>query len=335
MKLDRFGILRFAIVPIMALALSGLALGQDNNRASQQRDRASVQYNDRASQQRDTGQQRDTSQQRDSDVRPYDRMVSSGQKVTVKGIIIRRDADTFSVADDVTGRETVIVLTNGTSVRSKGGFLRFGKDYEVTSLLRGLRVEVEGRGNQNGQLVADKVRFDTNDLKYAKVVDSRVVPVEDATRHLSGQVEEVNELSKGAHERISALDDYAVQDSVTCLFAVNSADLSPSDRAQLDQLAAKATTTKGYVIEVAGYTDSTGSIQLNRALSQARADSVVRYLQENHDIPLRRMITPFGYGMTRPVADNGSADGRRQNRRVEVKILVSKGMTNSARSTSE
>jgi outer membrane protein OmpA-like peptidoglycan-associated protein len=327
----------------MALAISGLALGQDNTRASQQRypgqdntrasqqrDTAGVQYNDRASQQRDTGQQRD------SDVRPYDRMVSSGQKVTVKGIIIRRDADTFSVADDATGRETVIILTNGTSVRSKGGFLRFGKDYEVTNLLRGLRVEVEGRGNQNGQLVADKVRFDTNDLKYAKVVDSRVVPVEDATRHLSGQVEEVNELSKGAHERISALDDYTVQDSVTCLFAVNSSELSPSDRLQLDQLASKAATTKGYVIEVAGYTDSTGSIALNRALSQDRADAVVRYLQENHDIPLRRMITPFGYGMTRPVADNGSVEGRRQNRRVEVKILVSKGMTgsSSARSTS-
>src|SRR5262252_3534895 len=195
MKLDRFGISRFAILVLMALALNASALGQGKNSKSQSRD---------------TG------------ARPFDRRLSSGQEAKVKGIITRRDADTFSIAEDASGAETVVLLTDRTSVRSKGGFLRFGKDYDVTNLLRGLRVEVEGRGNQTGQLVADKVRFDTNDLKYAKVVDSRVVPVEDATRHLSGQVEEVNELSKGAHERISALDDYVVQDSVTVLFAVNS-----------------------------------------------------------------------------------------------------------------
>jgi len=306
MTRDRIGISRFAILILMALALNAAAPGQISNRASQSPD---------------TG------------VRPYDRRISNGQKAKVKGIIIRRDADTFSVADDTSGTETVVLLTAGTSVKSKGGFLRWGKDYDVTSLLRGLRVEVEGHGNQNGQLVADKVRFDSGDLKTAKVVDSRVAPVEEANRHLSGQVEEANELSKaarnearGAHERISALDDYTVQDSVTVLFRVNSAVLSPSERASLDELAGKAMTTKGYVIEVAGYADSTGSVALNRELSRQRADAVVRYLQENHDIPLRRMITPFGYGKTRPVADNGTAEGRRQNRRVEVKILVNKGI---------
>ena len=305
MKLDRFGISRFAILVLMALALNAPAFGQDKN---------------------------STSQSRDAGVRK----ISSGQKVKVKGIITRRDADTFSVAEDASGAETVVLLTGHTNVRSKGGFLRFGKNYDVTSLLRGLRVEVEGRGDQNGQLAADEIRFNSNDLKFAKVVDSRVAPVEEATQHMAGQVEEANELSKsassearGAHERISALDDYIVQDSATVLFTVNSVVLSPSDKAALDQLASKAMTTKGYVIEVAGYTDSTGNVARNRVLSQQRADAVVRYLQENHDIPLRRMITPFGYGETRPAADNGSADGRRQNRRVEVKILVSKGITGS------
>ncbi|HSO76578.1 MAG TPA: OmpA family protein, partial [Blastocatellia bacterium] len=84
--------------------------------------------------------------------------------------------------------------------------------------------------------------------------------------------------------------------------------------------------TKGYVIEIKGYADSTGDVARNRVLSQQRADAVVRYLQENHDIPLRRMITPYGYGEMRPVADNSSPDGRRQNRRVEVKLLVSRGI---------
>jgi OOP family OmpA-OmpF porin len=314
MKLAPFGISRFAVLVLMAFALNASTLGQDS---------------------------RSTSQPRDTGVRPQDRKIPSGQKAKIKGMIIRRDADTFSVADEATGAETVVLLTDHANIRSKGGFLRFGKNYDVTSLLRGLRVEVDGRGNQNGQLVAEDIRFNSNDLKFAKVVDSRVAPVEEATEHLSGQVEEANDLSKAAssearsaHERISALDDYNVQDSITVLFGVNSSVLSASDRAALDQLASKATTTKGYVIEVAGYTDSTGSVARNRALSQQRADAVVRYLQENHDIPLRRMITPFGYGKVKPVADNGSPEGRRQNRRVEVKILVSKGMAGTTSSTS-
>jgi outer membrane protein OmpA-like peptidoglycan-associated protein len=309
MKLDRFAISRFAILLLMALALNASVLGQDRNSPSQDRNRAT--------------------QSRDTDVRPQDRTISNGQTAKIRGIIIRRDADTFSVADDATGKETVVVLTDRTSVKSRGGFLRWGKDYDVTNLLRGLRVEVDGHGNHNGELIADKVRFDANDLKTAKVVDSRVLPVEEANRHLAGQVEEANELSRRAGDRISALDDYTVQDSITVLFRVNSAVLSPEDRAALDQLASKAMTTKGYIIEVAGFTDSTGSVAYNRMLSQQRADEVVRYLQEDRDIPLRRIITPFGYGKTRPVADNDSAEGRRQNRRVEVKILVSKGMTGS------
>jgi OOP family OmpA-OmpF porin len=313
MKFDRFGISRFALLALVAMALNGSALCQDNTPAH------------------NTG----TGQSLDSAVRPADRKISSGE-TKVKGIIIQREADTFSVADDATSKETVVVLTDRTRVKSKGGFLRSGKDYDVTSLLRGLRVEVEGRGNGNGQLVADKIRFDSGDLKFAKVVDSRVAPVEEANRHLSGQIEEANEISKAAsneagaaHERISALDDYTVQDSITVLFGVNRTAISASDKAALDQLATKAMTTKGYVIEVAGYTDSTGSMARNRLLSQQRADAVVRYLQENHDIPLRRMITPFGYGEIKPVADNANSEGRRQNRRVEVKILVNKGITGS------
>ena len=66
---------------------------------------------------------------------------------------------------------------------------------------------------------------------------------------------------------------------------------------------------------------------MNRTLSQRRAESVVRYLAEKHDISLRRIVLPFGYGEAMPVADNGTLEGRKENRRVEVKILVSKGMT--------
>lgn len=278
-----------------------------------------------------------SSQKRDPGYRPGIRAVAAGQKAKVKGSIVRREAETFSIRDDQ-DIETVVLLTEQTSVKSKGGFLRLGKNFGVTSLLRGLPVEVEGVGNQEGQLVADKVRFDASDLKVAKLVEKRVGPVEQENERLAGQVGEVGEVSKmakaeagRAHERISALDDYVVQDSANVYFKVNSAVISPEDRQALDELAQKAMKTKGYVIEISGHADASGNAQRNRALSQQRGDAVVRYLQENHDIPLRRMITPFGYGQMRPAADNDTPEGRRQNRRVEVKILVSRGMAGSGR----
>ncbi|HEU4389650.1 MAG TPA: OmpA family protein [Blastocatellia bacterium] len=263
------------------------------------------------------------------------RGIPSGQKAKVKGRITRRDADTLSIRDE-RNVETIVLLNGNTSVKSKGGFFRWGKNYETTSLLRGLLVEVEGVGNQNGELVADKIRFDSSDLKMAQTAEWRVAPVEDATQRLSGQVGELEEISKAArneagraHERISALDDYDVQDSVVVYFRTNSAVVAPEYKRALDQLAEKAAKTKGYVIEIAGYADSTGDAERNRILSQRRADAVVHYLEENHDIPLRRMITPYGFGERRPVADNASMDGRRQNRRVEVKILVNRGIAQS------
>ena len=307
MRFHGSGILRFTALALVVL-LMGVpsGLGQKNMPANQSRD---VGYSSSA------------------------RATVSGQKAKVKGTIERRDADTFSIRDDH-NMETIVLLTDRTSVKSKGGFFRSGKNYDVTSLLRGLNVEVEGVGNQLGQLVADKVRFDSADLKVARMVDSRVSPVEQANQRLSGQVDELGEVSKlarneagRANERISSLDDYEVQHSAAVYFKVNSSVISPEDRRALDDLARKATTTKGYVIEISGYADSTGNVERNRVLSQQRADAVVRYLQENFEIPLRRIVTPFGYGQLRPVADNTTAEGRRQNRRVEVKVLVNRGMT--------
>jgi OmpA-OmpF porin, OOP family len=281
-----------------------------------------------------------SSQSQDTVFRAGVRNIASGQKTKIKGRIVRRDAETFSIRD-AQDMEVVVRLADQTSVKSKGGFFRRGTNYDVTSLLRGLTVEVEGRGNSEGQLLADKVRFDSSDLKVAQTVESRVGPVEQENRRISGQVEELNEVSKmarseadranagvsAANERITAIDDYVVQDAVSVYFNVNSAVITPEFKQELDGLAAKAMTSKGYVIEITGHADSTGNIARNRVLSQQRADAVVRYLQESHDIPLRRIVTPFGYGQMKPVADNATPDGRRQNRRVEVKILVSRGMS--------
>ncbi len=297
------------------------------------------------------------------------RTVANGQKMKIKGTVTRRDADTFTVRD-LNGVDTVVRLTDRTSVRSKGGFLRSGDNYSVTNVLRGLNVEVEGRGDAAGQLAAEKVRFSESDLRVARTVESRVDPVETRVgtaetrigqveqnaQRLSGQIDELAAVANAAgggakaaqetadaavagvtatNERISALDDYVVQDVTAINFRTGSATLSTDSKQQLDDLATKAMNAKGYVIEITGYTDSSGSVQRNRALSQRRADSVVRYLAENHRIPLRRIITPYGYGETQAVADNRTRDGRAQNRRVEVKILVSRGLVQPAPSMPE
>ena len=110
-------------------------------------------------------------------------------------------------------------------------------------------------------------------------------------------------------------------------FRLGSAALSPDAKAKLDAVATKALNAKAYVVEVTGYADATGNTERNRALSQRRADAVIRYLVEQHKIPLRRIITPYGFGESNPIADNKTRDGRAQNRRVEVKILVNKGLT--------
>ena len=293
------------------------------------------------------------------------RTVSNGEKMKITGVVTRRDADTFTVRD-ANGVDTVVRLTDATRVSErKSNPFRRAKNYGTTSILRGLNLEVEGRGDSSGQLVAEKVRFSDEELKVARSIDTRVDPVENRvgsaenrigqveqnSQRLSGQLDELSAVANTAkggakaaqdtadaavagvgatNERISALDDYAPQQSVTVNFRVNSVVLSPQAKASLDQIATQATNAKGYVLEVRGFTDSTGNINLNRRLSQQRADAVVRYLVENHNIPLRRIITPFGYGPAQAVADNGTREGRAQNRRVEVSILVNRGLTQPA-----
>jgi outer membrane protein OmpA-like peptidoglycan-associated protein len=289
---------------------------------------------------------------------------ATGQKMKVKGVVTRRDADTF-VIQDLSGTETTVRLTGQTSVKTNGGFLRGGTNYAQTQILRGLNLEVEGRRDSSGDLIADKARFNESDMRVARAVESRAAPLEERAtntethlaaveqnaQRLSGQLEELAAVANAANggakaaqetadaavggvnqtnDRISALDDYVPQTITAVNFKVNSSVLTDDAKAKLDELATQALSTKGYVIEIAGFTDSTGGLQKNRILSQRRADSVIHYLVDNHQIPLRRIVTPYGYGKTNPIADNSTRDGREQNRRVEVKLLVSKGLTQPA-----
>ena len=264
---------------------------------------------------------------------PAIRSVPSGSKMKFKGVVISRDADNFTIRDR-TRQDYLVRITDNTSIKTNGGFFRSGKKYPVTDILRGLIVEVEGRGDTQGQLVAEKIRFSESDLRMAQTADVRVAPVEANQERIAGQIDELYAVAAearadaaNANERITALDDYDLLDTVAVTFKINSTVLSPEAKQQLDAFAAKASTTKAFMIEVAGHTDSTGGDAKNFRLSQQRAESVVQYLAVTHKIPLRRFVTPMGYGKTESVADNTTTTGRAQNRRVEVKMLTNRGMT--------
>ena len=268
------------------------------------------------------------------------RSVPSGSKMKFRGVVIERNGDMFTIRDR-SRADYQVLITDNTSIKTHGGFLRSGKKYPVTDILRGLIVEVEGKGDNQGALVADKIRFNESDMRAAITSDTRVSPVEANQERMAGQMDELYTIAaearaevKAVNERVSSLDDYDVQENVAVTFRVNSAILSPEAKHQLDELAAKTTGARNFMIEVAGHTDSTGSDAKNFRLSQQRAEAVVQYLAVQHKIPLRRFVTPMGYGKTEQVADNTTSEGRQQNRRVEVKMIINRGLNSGTSTTS-
>ncbi len=301
---------------------------------------------------------------------------ASGKKVTVEGVIVKRDPDTFTLRV-ARGNDLVVVLSNETQVKEKkSNPFRGGRNYATTQLLRGLNVEVTGRQDAAGKIAAEEIKLKDDDLRFASSVETRVDPIETRltevetklvqseqnAQRLSGQVEEVSAIAKAArsaakaaqdtgdqanaaaheaaregieaaqatgraaNDRISSLDDFDVKSTTTVTFTLDSSTLSKEAKMQLDALAKAAQGEKGYMLEVTGFASAEGDPAANERLSQNRADAVVRYLTENHAIPLRRLVTPFGFGAKQPVADNSTLEGRKQNRRVEVKLLVNKAL---------
>ena len=287
--------------------------------------------------------------------------VASGQKLKIKGFVVRRDADTFVVQDALSGAQTTVLLSDRTSVKTKGGFFGGGSSFGQTAIMRGLNLEVEGRGDGTN-LVADKVRFSDTDLRTARTLEANITPVEGRVgtaegrigaaeqnaERMSGQVDELAAVSNAArggataaqetadravegvrvaNDRISSIDDYTPERSIAVGFKLRSATLSPEAKKTLDEIATYAQGAKGYLLEVTGYAYESRNKDANRRLSEQRAETIVRYLVETHNIPLRRIVTPFGFGNANPVADNTTREGRAQNRRAEVRVLLNRGIS--------
>jgi OmpA-OmpF porin, OOP family len=135
-----------------------------------------------------------------------------------------------------------------------------------------------------------------------------------------------------ANQRIDGLDDYDVVNTLTVHFRPGSAVLSAAAKEQIELVAraVQLEDLKGWIVEVVGYADSTGNSSRNRSLSQRRAQAVINYLVTKYNLPLRRLVQPFGYGSENPVANNDTGEGRSLNRRVEIKVLVNKSFSTQA-----
>jgi outer membrane protein OmpA-like peptidoglycan-associated protein len=279
----------------------------------------------------------------------------------LKGVVVKREPDSFTMSETTGGPTTTVILTASTEVKShKRGVFRGSKEYAASYILRGLRLEVDGVRNSDGNIVADKIRFDEQDLRTAQALKATVDPVEaelneklkqqqEEQERLAGQLEENRALTAQAqasadaaadaakkaqqtadyaNNRINGLDDFDPIKTVTVLFASGSATLGPKAKATIDEAAAWVRTqnTKGWVMAVIGYADSTGSSQRNIDLSERRANAVIYYIVSKYKMPLNRLVQPFGYGQLEAVAENTTKAGRAKNRRVEIRLMINKGI---------
>jgi len=282
--------------------------------------------------------------------------VANGQRVKkFRGVVTKRQGEMFMMGDTMGGSQTVVIMTPATEVKShKQGLFRGSKEYGQTYVLRGLRLEVDGVGNSEGQIVADNIRFDEQDLRTAQALKNTLDPMEAETNaklkaqqeeqeRLAGQLAETTAVANQArvdakkaqdtadyaNNRINGLDDYDPIKTITVYFVTNSSTLGPKARAAVDEAAAwvkDQPDKKGWVVAVIGYADSTGNTARNRTLSEARANNVIYYLVTKHKMPMQRLVQPFGYGQLEPAAENTTAAGRAKNRRVEIRLMRNKGI---------
>jgi outer membrane protein OmpA-like peptidoglycan-associated protein len=239
------------------------------------------------------------------------------EKTKVKGLIVARDGASMHIKGEMAS--WTVVLSDDTKVKAVKGSLGLRKEtLALTDLIPGLPVEVEMVHNGT-ELNATSVKFKADDLKTARQIQAGLHPT---GQEIQGMQADQDAMSK----KFGELGDYDVKGEVTVYFPVSSAQLDEGSKQQLKQLADNAVNLKGYMIQVAGYTDSSGNAAYNQELSDKRADAVVNYLQQECKVPLYRVLSPEGMGESNPSGSNESQQGKKENRRVEVKVLVNRGM---------
>lgn len=236
----------------------------------------------------------------------------------LKGVISARKGDQVKVVT-ADGGSTVVFVNDATKIRAASGLFggnrgKLGAD----SLLNGLPVTVKTMQPADGSpgLVATQIAFRSTDLKTATMIRN-------ATEQRFAEQSAATEALRG---RMGDIDKYNIKSTVNVHFDTGKAELSAEDKANLCSTAATAEQTENALMLVVGYTDATGSDEVNQQLSEKRASRVINYLQQACGWKPYRMLTPTGMAKADPAASNDTEEGKAQNRRVAVNILVSKSV---------
>lgn len=233
----------------------------------------------------------------------------------VEGIIAARSDGRMQVRT-ADGNNTTIAIADYTKIKSKGGFLGLNSDkLAAASLLNGLPVKVSTL-QWDGGLVASQIDLKSKDLRTASMIQT-------GTDQRFG---EQTAATEALRSRVGDIDQYNVKGTTNVNFDTGKAVLSEQAKADLCSAATSADGMDNALLLVVGYTDSTGSQELNQELSEKRASRVVNHLQQACGWKPYRMLTPTGMAEADPAADNSTEEGKAQNRRVAVNILVSKGL---------
>jgi outer membrane protein OmpA-like peptidoglycan-associated protein len=288
---------------------------------------------------------------------------ASGDKAKVQGMIISRAGETMVVQNSE--GKTTVVLADETRTKDNTGL--FGLDRTELShvvLIPGLKVSVDGVSDDQGRVAAKTITVDGDDLETAELIQAGLHPTaEQVAANIQTLAEhqdkiETNKVQLAAHkeyietnqqniatnkqqieanikgieentQRFMALSEYDVKGQATVNFEVGGSKISVKDQIELKELANTATRLKGYIIEVMGYADSTGNAAMNTKLSEDRAKAVITYLVQQGAVPVRHIVAPGAMGEYGAAAPNETKAGRAENRRVEVKVLVNKGIAGS------
>ncbi|MGA2903075.1 MAG: OmpA family protein [Candidatus Korobacteraceae bacterium] len=180
---------------------------------------------------------------------------------------------------------------------------------------------------------------DTRAQQGIAQVNSKAAAADQKALAAGQAADQANQNATQASNRVTSLagtvenlDNYKPAADTTVLFGFDKAQLTRTDKQTLDDFAAQLENQKHYIIQVEGYTDATGPADYNYQLSQRRADAVIQYLAQKYSVPAHKIFL-IGLGKDNPVAQNTSAAGRAQNRRVDVRLMEN-SLTESAQTSS-
>jgi OmpA-OmpF porin, OOP family len=281
---------------------------------------------------------------------------SSGDKIKNKGVITLRTGDTLTVK--TSEGDFTVTITSDTKIQHPVGLTGVRKKQDTPDvLLPGLKMSFEGAaGSQENQVEAKVITFDSDDLALAQVIQAGLNPTAqqqarniqaysankastDAAiaenkqeiaanqQRIEANKAKLDEVAESTQKRFGEMGEVVTKDQYTVLFATGDYSLSDEAKQALANVAKQGLAySKGWGISVAGFADASGDAADNQVLSKERAQAVVAYLLQECGVPVGRILAPGAMGETNPVGSNESPSGRAENRRVDVKLLLNKGV---------